>query len=123
MAQLKSTNINGNLAVTGNVVAPSVDITDLKVESIQHPETNGAVQLGAVSLGGNAASSGKKLLLKDVTTGVIEQGPTIGASTTQFLRNDGQWAEVVTTIPTASQTVVGGAQIWADGTTLYIQTS
>lgn len=120
MAQLKSTNINGNLAVTGNVVAPSVDITDLKVENIQHPETNGTVQLGAVSLGGNAASSGKKMLLKDVTTGVVEQGPAFGSSSKQFLRNDGTWAEVVTTIPTASQTVVGGAKIWADGTTLYI---
>ena len=120
MAQLKSTNISGNLAVTGEVVAPNIDATNLKVESIEHPEANGAVQLGAVSLGGNAASSGKSLLQKDVATGAIEQGPAFGSSSKQFLRNDGTWAEVVTTIPTASQTVVGGAKIWADETTLYI---
>ena len=62
MAQLKSTNINGNLAVTGEVVAPNIDATNLKVESIQHPEETGMVQLGKVSLGGDASSSGSCLL-------------------------------------------------------------
>lgn len=93
MAQLKSTNINGNLAVTGEVVAPNIDATNLKVENIQHPEETGMVQLGKVSLGGDASSSGSCLLQKDVKTGTIETGPAFGTSTTQFLRNDGTWAE------------------------------
>lgn len=71
MAQLKSTNISGNLAVTGEVVASSVN-----------------------------------------TDKII---------TDEIVKSDG--SEFLTGVPYATQSVVGGAKIWADGTTLYIQTS
>jgi hypothetical protein len=77
MAQLKSTNINGNLAVTGNIVASNIDLINLKVESIQHPEESGMMSLGTVKLTDLGTATTPYFLVYDNITGPVCKGASV----------------------------------------------
>lgn len=78
MAQLKSTNINGNLAVTGDIVASNTSTATLNTDSIAS-ESGGAIELGKITYLGDeiAIGSEPKLMLSDATNNEVYIGPTL----------------------------------------------
>lgn len=78
MAQLKSTNINGNLAVTGDMVASNTSTATLNTDSIAS-ESGGAIELGKIAYLGDeiAIGSEPKLMLNDTTNNEVYIGPSL----------------------------------------------
>lgn len=72
MAQLKSSNVLGNLAVTGGILASNIDITGLlKTDKIQSATADGVIELGAFKYLVTGTPSNPKFLIADGTTGAV----------------------------------------------------
>jgi len=99
-ADITFTGSTSTLAVTGNITVGGQSVVkdnDSRLTDARTPlsHTHGQItddgKMGILS--GVTAASGDRILISDSSNSdLIERGPTLGTSTTTYLRNDGSWA-------------------------------